>query len=275
LPGALTALYITGVFQIQLNKCCCAARLINATESTETQKKIQKTVILCFLWHFFSLRAITGYCSSFAAALPGEFEMPLYHLKVKNSITFINHTKTNNMQFAVKVFSGIAVVIHLFACSQNNNPAPQADAATAESKKQIAAMLDSFNAAAARAEYSTYFNYFAADATFNGTDATENWNKKAFMLWAKPYFDKKTTWNFKSIDRHIYFGKYPDIAWFDELLSTQMKICRGSGVVVKAGNEWKVQQYVLSATVPNSQLDSVIKMKAAEEDSLISKLTGK
>jgi hypothetical protein len=53
------------------------------------------------------------------------------------------------------------------------------------------------------------------------------------MEWAKPYFDEKATWNFKSIKRNIYFGKHDDIAWFEELLSTQMKICRGFGVVIK------------------------------------------
>lgn len=144
-----------------------------------------------------------------------------------------------------------------------------------ESKKQIAAMLDSFNVAAARAEYTRYFDFYTQDATFNGTDATENWDKAAFKVWAKPFFDKKTTWNFTALSRNIYFGKYADMAWFEELLNTQMKICRGSGVVVKVGNEWKVQQYVLSTTIPNSVLDTVIKIKTPEEDSLIRKLPWK
>ena len=59
------------------------------------------------------------------------------------------------------------------------------------------------------------------------------------MIWAKPYFDKKTTWNFTALERHIYFDKTGRTAWFDELLNTQMKICRGSGVLVKIGKEWK------------------------------------
>ena len=54
-----------------------------------------------------------------------------------------------------------------------------------------------------------------------------------------------------------------------------MKICRGSGVVVKVGNDWKVQQYVLSTTIPNSQIDTVVSIKAAIEDELIKKLTSK
>lgn len=158
--------------------------------------------------------------------------------------------------------------------SSTNQTATSATDLT-ESKKQIAFMLDTFNVAAAQADYNRYFNFYTEDATFNGTDATENWDKAAFMVWAKPFFDKKTTWNFTAIKRNIYFGKHTDIAWFEELLSTQMKICRGSGVVVKLGNDWKVQQYVLSTTIPNDQLDTVIKIKTAVEDSLIRKLSGK
>ncbi len=141
-----------------------------------------------------------------------------------------------------------------------------------KSEKQIAALLDSFNEAAGKADYEAYFNYFADDATFLGTDATEHWDKKSFMVWAKPFFDKKTTWNFKALERHIYMDSNADIAWFDELLDTQMKICRGSGVVVRQNDEWKVKQYVLSMTIPNSQSDSIIAIKAPIEDSLLAQL---
>jgi hypothetical protein len=100
-------------------------------------------------------------------------------------------------------------------------------------KTEISTMLDAFNVAAAKADYTGYFNFFADESTFIGTDATEIWNKKEFMVWAKPHFDKKKTWNFKALKRNIYFSKDGKLAWFDELLDTQMKICRGSGVVEK------------------------------------------
>ena len=141
-----------------------------------------------------------------------------------------------------------------------------------DDKKQIAAMLDSFNLEAARADYSAYFNNYTNDAIFIGTDATERWDKEQFMVWAKPYFDRGRAWNFKSIDRHIYIDENKNIAWFDELLSTQMKICRGSGVVVKKGNEWKIQQYVLSMTMPNNQINEALKLKTQKEDSIINSL---
>jgi len=136
-------------------------------------------------------------------------------------------------------------------------------------KECIAAMLDSLNMAAASADYNGYFKFYADSAVFIGTDAKEYWRKDAFMKWAKPHFDRGKAWSFKAIKRNIYFGPNSDIAWFDELLSTQMKICRGSGVVVKQNNEWKVQQYVLSMTIPNEKSKDIIDIKAPVEDSLM------
>jgi len=139
-------------------------------------------------------------------------------------------------------------------------------------KQDIAALLDTLNASAARANFTAYFNLYTDDGVFIGTDATEIWDKRAFMAYAKPYFDKGKAWNFTAIKRNIYLDKSGVWGWFDELLNTQMKICRGSGVVVKVGNEWKIKQYVLSMTMPNSQVTPAVKLKAAEEEALMKKI---
>ncbi len=173
-----------------------------------------------------------------------------------------------NTPFPRLIFFLFVISLILTGCS--NNPAGNED-----DKKQIAAMLDSFNLEAARADYTGYFNNYTSDAIFIGTDATERWNKEQFMVWAKPYFDRGKAWNFKSIDRHIYIDENKNTAWFDELLNTQMKICRGSGVVVKKGNEWKIQQYVLSMTMPNNQINEALKLKTFMEDSIINSLKKK
>lgn len=156
-----------------------------------------------------------------------------------------------------------------------NFSAVSAQAKYENEKTAISTMLDGFNTAAAKADFNTYFGYFADESTFIGTDATEIWDKKAFMVWAKPYFDKKKTWNFSALKRNIYFSKDGKLAWFDELLDTQMKICRGSGVVEKINGQWKVRQYVLSMTVPNEIVDKVVAEKAPMEDVLIQKLKTK
>ena len=142
-------------------------------------------------------------------------------------------------------------------------------------KTKINQTLDAWHKAAAEVKYDAYFSVLNSDAIYIGTDATENWTKKEFAVWAKPFFDKGTTWDFKALERHIFFDKIGKIAWFDELLDTQMKICRGSGVLVKVGNEWKIQHYVLSMTIPNDEVDAVTKIKAPIEDALIKKLQKK
>ncbi|MBA9073475.1 hypothetical protein GGR22_001601 [Flavobacterium gossypii] len=139
-------------------------------------------------------------------------------------------------------------------------------------KEKITKMLDNWHAAAANADYKNYFDQLTENSIFIGTDATENWNKKEFEAFSKPYFDKGQAWNFKALERNIYFSDDKKLAWFDELLDTEMKICRGSGVVVKVNGEWKIRHYVLSMTIPNDISNEVIKIKEPIENPLIDKL---
>ena len=136
-------------------------------------------------------------------------------------------------------------------------------------------LLDSWHKAASDANFKNYFDILAENSIFIGTDATENWNKKEFEIYAKPHFDKGKAWSFSALERNIYFSSDKKFAWFDELLSTQMKICRGSGVLEKINGQWKIKQYVLSMTIPNDTSDEVIKAKEAIENLLIEKLKKK
>jgi hypothetical protein len=153
----------------------------------------------------------------------------------------------------------ILLVLPLTIFSQKDNSA-------------IDLVLNDWHKAAATASFEDYFGAMSDDSIFIGTDASENWTKKAFQEFAKPYFDRGKAWNFTALERHIYFSKDGKIAWFDELLNTQMKICRGSGVMVKEKRTWKIKHYVLSMTIPNDNTDAVIKIKAPIEDALITKL---
>ncbi len=139
-------------------------------------------------------------------------------------------------------------------------------------ENKINQVLNNWHRAAATVNFKEYFEAMTSDAIFIGTDATENWNKTEFMAFAKPYFDKGKAWNFISLQRHIFFSDDKKTAWFDELLSTQMKICRGSGILVKIKNDWKIKHYVLSMTIPNENVEIVTKTKASIEDVLIEKL---
>jgi hypothetical protein len=181
-----------------------------------------------------------------------------------NSIKdFIISNPHNNL--FMKPFQFLIFCTLLIGC-QNSPPDLEYE------QKQINQMLDSWNKAAAKGDFDYYFKCFAEDGIFIGTDATEHWNKKDFMVWAKPYFDRGKAWDFKSMERHIYFDQSGSLAWFDELLNTQMKICRGSGVLIKEGDKWKIKQYVLSMTIPNAKTDSVVKIKSLIEEDLIKSL---
>ena len=152
---------------------------------------------------------------------------------------------------------------------------PNINNAQNELKLLINFTLDAWHKAASEANYTNYFDAMADDAIFIGTDATENWTKPAFQAYAKPYFDKGKAWSFKCIERHIYFNNEKTMAWFDELLDTRMKICRGSGVLVLSNGQWKIKHYVLSLTIPNDITDKVIKIKSPSEEILITELKNK
>lgn len=138
-----------------------------------------------------------------------------------------------------------------------------------ELNMQINTTLDAWHKAAAETNYNDYFEALTDDAIFIGTDATEIWSKSNFQAYAKPYFDKGKAWSFTALERHIYFSDDKKTAWFDELLDTQMKICRGSGVLVLVNNQWKIKHYVLSMTIPNDNSDEVIKIKTPIEENLL------
>ncbi|MDO1513175.1 nuclear transport factor 2 family protein [Maribacter confluentis] len=133
---------------------------------------------------------------------------------------------------------------------------------------EVSRALDDWHAAAAMANFKSYFELMTDDAVFIGTDAGENWQREEFMAYAKPHFDKGRAWNFTAVERNIYVGGTNDIAWFDELLDTQMKICRGSGVLKKVDGQWKIAHYVLSITVPNAIVEELVNLKN-EKDSLL------
>ena len=168
----------------------------------------------------------------------------------------------------MKKYLFLLFIVSLTSCSsKKDKPLTETD--------KVNLLLNNWHKAAAETNFNNYFEAMTEDAIFIGTDATENWNKTEFQAFAKPYFDKGKAWNFKTLERNIYFNLDNKIAWFDELLDTQMKICRGSGVVVKTNEGWKIKHYVLSMTIPNDDSNAVIKIKTQIEDQLIKDLKAK
>lgn len=137
-------------------------------------------------------------------------------------------------------------------------------------KASINKLINNWHKAASDANFDNYFNAMDKNSVFVGTDANEVWNKKTFKNFSKPFFDKGKAWSFKTLQRNIYLHSSLNIAWFDETLQTWMGICRGSGVVEKTNNIWKIKHYVLSVTVPNEDIKPIVEIKK-ERDSLFLK----
>lgn len=136
-----------------------------------------------------------------------------------------------------------------------------ASAALADSSKAIQAMLDDWHDAAADADESRYFAAMAPEFVFLGTDATERWDVAAFREFAHPYFAKGKAWTFVPRDRHVILAPNGDVAWFDEKLdSASYGECRGTGVVRRIGDTWKIAHYNLTIPIPNDLAKSVVQM---------------
>jgi uncharacterized protein (TIGR02246 family) len=126
------------------------------------------------------------------------------------------------------------------------------DAAPTDPTAAVNAVLEDWHKAAAQADEARYFSHFTPDAVYLGTDGSERWTRDEFRAWAKPYFTKGKAWSFTAVSRHVSFSKDGTVAWFDEALSTpNMGPARGSGVLVKDGEAWKIAQYNLSVPIPN------------------------
>lgn len=127
-------------------------------------------------------------------------------------------------------------------------------------KEAIKIELDSWHKSAADANFEAYFNAMTSNGVFIGTDASENWKIPEFKDFSKPHFDNGKAWDFSAVDRNIYIDTNGKIAWFDELLDTWMGVCRGSGVLRKTDDSWKIEHYVLSLTTPNDNIQDIIKI---------------
>lgn len=170
----------------------------------------------------------------------------------------------------MKFYSLLFLMLLAVSCSKNEQK-KTLRVNTISEKKAIQTVLINWHKNAAEANFDAYFNAMSNKSIFIGTDASENWNIEAFKNFSKPHFDKGKAWNFNAFDRNIYIDPEGNIAWFDELLDTWMGICRGSGVLKKTDNSWKIEHYVLSLTTPNDNIEEVKRINAKHDSIFLKK----
>ena len=130
---------------------------------------------------------------------------------------------------------------------------------TPPAQSSIAETLDSFHAAAARADEASYFAHFAPDGVFLGTDPTERWTLEEFRAWAKPHFASGKGWTYHAVERHIDIAPDGKTGWFDEVVrNAKYGDLRGTGVLLLIDSEWKIVQYNLTFQIPNDDAPAVL-----------------
>ncbi|MEI7663729.1 MAG: class D beta-lactamase [Bacteroidota bacterium] len=153
----------------------------------------------------------------------------------------------------------------VFAC----NCPVTAQQPTDSVKTHLNRFIDQWHLDAARGNFDAYFAFMSPGGVYIGTDPAENWTTAEFAGWCRPHFDRKQTWSFNAVSRNIFLSPDESVAWFDELLTTQMGLCRGSGVIQKRNGDWKIEQYVLSATIPNDMMRNVTGLKRLPDSLLL------
>ncbi|MBK7425827.1 MAG: nuclear transport factor 2 family protein [Saprospiraceae bacterium] len=139
---------------------------------------------------------------------------------------------------------------------ENCNENPVAD---------INKFMDDWHLAAARADADKFFGSMTEDGIYIGTDKTERWFRDEIREWSKKYFERKSAWDFKPLERQVHLSEDGQYAWFNETLDTWMGICRGSGILVKSADSWLIKQYHLSVTIDNDKIDGFLKVIGKKE----------
>jgi ketosteroid isomerase-like protein len=122
-------------------------------------------------------------------------------------------------------------------------------------------LINQWHQDAASAAFSAYFSATTEDFIFLGTAPQERWNKTDFQKFCKPYFDKGTAWDFKPSNRKWTYSEDGNTAWFDEDLATWMEACRGTGICVKEGGDWKIAYYNLHVLIENEKIQEFITLR--------------
>jgi hypothetical protein len=138
-----------------------------------------------------------------------------------------------------------------------------------EHQKEIDLALNSWHQAAATANEDAFYGFMTKDCIYLGTDPSEKWYRDELREWAAFAFERDVAWAFHPFDREIYFAKDGLTAWFDEKLRTEkMGECRGSGVVIKTEEGWKLKHYNLSVTILNEKMGEFLEIEQTkvEED---------
>jgi len=131
--------------------------------------------------------------------------------------------------------------------------------------------MDDFHDAADKGDRMRYLNHFAEDGVFMGTDDWERWPYEEFSKYVNKHFKDGKGWSYRPVKRFINTNMQKDMAWVDEIVeSEKWGRFRGTVVLEKSEQGWKIKHYSLTKLVPNEAWEVVSEMtkKAFSERSV-------
>lgn len=162
-----------------------------------------------------------------------------------------------NKSFCVKLTALLFVLVTLTnTLAAENEPASDV--------RSIGAVLDAYHQAAAEANWGNYFDLMSDDGVFLGTDVSERWTKSVFQEYA----ENSNGWLYEPRERNINLTPDGNSAWFDEVLSSaNYGTSRGTGVLIRTADGWKISQYHLTFPIPNPLAQAITdQIKSFEEN---------
>lgn len=131
-------------------------------------------------------------------------------------------------------------------------------------------LIDGFHKAASVADQINYLKCLDEDAIFLGTDGGERWTKEEFAAFVKPYFSKGIGWTYIPKNRVVHISKERKFAWFSEkLFNEKYGELRGTGVVRRGDNGWKIVQYNMTFVIPNKCTKKIVEIVKKVEKNII------
>jgi hypothetical protein len=123
----------------------------------------------------------------------------------------------------------------------------------------VEAVLDEFHAAAAAAHEERYLATLATDMVFLGTAPGERWSGAEWRDFVRSYFSRGNGWAYTPSGRSVAVAPDGGTAWFDETVENEhFGACRGSGVLRREGDAWRIAQYNLTIPVPDELVPELV-----------------
>jgi hypothetical protein len=110
--------------------------------------------------------------------------------------------------------------------------------------------LDALHQAGADANAAAFEALLAEDVVFLGVGSAGRLEGQAARAYFSEYLAQGNAWAYRSSLRETRVSADGSVAWFDETLEHgQLGLGRGTGVLVRSGEGWKVAQYNLTVPV--------------------------